>query len=110
MVDKYTLGQTGIGFSGKLEEQTNPYDPKKNSLNLTGYSELYVRFFRPDGTTFKKDAEPVDSSKLTDTEIIYRVSTSDILDKKGDWAYTVGAEYTTGIKIESTKKLLFWVI
>ena len=110
MVDKYTLGQTGIAFSGKLEEQDNPYDPEKEPLNLTGYSKLYVRFFRPNGTTFKKDAEPVDPTKLTDTEIIYRVSSSEILDEKGDWAYTVGAEFTTTVKIESTRKLLFWVV
>ena len=112
MVDVYTVGQVGIEFSGQLEEEGNPYDEKIKPLVLTNYSRVYVKFWRPDGTTFEKDAEPRDPSTLTDTDIKYDVDSETLFDEKsrGDWAYTVGAEFTNRTKIESNQRVLFWVI
>ena len=108
MVDVYIQSQVGVEFSGALINSNNPYNVKPE--DLTGYDRVYVRFFRPDGTSFSKDGSPRDTSKLTDTDILYTVSSDEILDMKGDWSYTVGVQYTDGTTLESHNRELFWVI
>ena len=108
MVDVYTVGQVGIEFAGQITDNDNAYDIRP--IDLENYSELYVRFFRPDGTNFKKTAAPRDENSLNDTEIVYENDGDSIIDQKGDWSFTVGVKYSSGSLIESPYRQLFWVV
>ena len=108
MSDVYTIGQIGVEFAGKLTNNDNPYNV--TVLDISGYTKLYVRFQRPDGTTFKMDAAPRDDTTLDNTDIVYENDSESIFDQRGDWLFTVGAEYSDGTKIESPMNELFWVV
>ena len=108
MTDVYTVGQVGIEFAGKLTDNDNEYLIKP--LDLTGYSEVFMKFFRPDGTSFVKTASIRDSSSLANTDIIFENDSTSVLDKRGDWSFTVGAKFTDGTIIESPDRELFWVV
>ena len=108
MTDVYTVGQIGIEFAGKLTDSDNMYLIKP--LDLTGYNAVYVKFYRPDGTSFVETASVRDSSSLADTDIIFENDSTSVLDKRGDWSFTVGAKFTDGTIIESPDRELFWVV
>ena len=108
-IDEYPSIQVGIEFSGQLKQKDIENYSGVKPLDLTNYDRVYVKFWKPDGTEIVYTAELRDDTKLMDTDIIYKVDTEPILDQKGDWLYTVGAEYTDGSVIESSEKELFWV-
>ena len=110
MVEEYTSNQVGIEFSGQLKQKDIEDYSGVKPLDLTNYSRVYIKFWRPDGTVIMYTAELRDDTKLMDTDILYKVDTKPILNQEGDWSYTIGAEYTDGSVIESSERELFWVI
>jgi len=108
MTDTYVLGQVGIEFAGQL---TNDDDPDNvTPVDLANNSGLYVRFFRPDGTSFEKSAQARDPGSLDNTYITFENDGESILDQKGGWSYTVGARFADGSTVESPNRDLFWVV
>ena len=110
MVEVYTSNQIGIEFAGQLKQKDIDNYSGVKALDLTYYDKIYVKFWKPDGTEIVYTAELRDDTKLMDTDILYKVDTEPILNQKGNWLYTVGAEYTDGSVIESSVRELFWVI
>ena len=104
----YALGQVGVQFRVQLLDTDNPYNPVP--IDLAMYQELKIVFTRPDGTTFAKDAEPVDDSNLDDTEIHFINDSESVLDQRGLWSYTASVKYGNSNYIKGIPKQSFWVV
>ena len=107
-MNRYTVGQRPIEFLIKIKIADNKHNPK--TLDLTGYTDLYIEFRKPDGTILTKDALPKDTANLIDTEIRFlnNQSTGSILDQTGEWSYT-GILEKNGTRIKGTDREVFWV-
>lgn len=105
----YALNSIGIDFTGKIYTN-NPFDPKPR--NLTGYDNVFVKFWKPNHVVIKKIADIVDEDNLDNTNVTYSmdsVSTS-FLDLRGTWEYVFGVEYSNGSVVESPYTEIFFVV
>ena len=108
MISKYTIGQRPVEFLVKLKIADNKYNSV--TLDLTGYTDLWIELRKPDGTILTKPALPKDTAKLTDTFLRYlnNEESGSILDQTGEWSYT-GILEKNGTRIKGTDREVFWV-
>ncbi len=108
MADTYTVGQIGIEFSGQLSD----VDDRNNvvPVNLERHARVFVRFTRPDGTKFERDAELRDTSFPQNTDVVYRSHSESVIDQVGYWEYSMGVTFQNGNHVISSEKEPFWAI
>ena len=101
---RYSVGDKRISLTGTL------VDAAGTAIDLDGYTRVYVRLFRPDGSSFTKDAVPSDAANLANGKITYLVTDATFLDVDGTWQWTVGAEWLRGTRHESPSRGVFRVM
>ena len=107
-MNQYTIGQKPVEFLTKIKIADNKHNPE--TLDLTGYTKLYIEFRKPNGKTFTKPALPKDATKLTDTFIRYlnNEESGSILDQLDEWSYT-GIFEKNGTFLRGVTREVFWV-
>ena len=108
MINKYTIGQRPIEFLIKIKIADNKHNLE--TLDLTGYTALFIKFRKPNGKTFTKPALPKDTAKLTDTFLRYlnNEESGSILDQAGEWNFT-GIVEKNGVFLPGVTKNIFYV-
>ena len=104
----YSLGQKPIRFTTTILIYDNPNNPKE--LDLTGNTDLYIEFRKPNGKKFKKEATALNTD-LTKSPITYlnNEQSGSIIDMTGGWSYT-GIMEKNGTFIKGVTSETFWVV
>ena len=107
MATKFALNANGIRYRVKLVDCLTG-----TNRDVSDVTDQFIRFYRPDGTSFDKQATKVEDPPSSGIFFINYLNTdpeASILDQVGDWEYSGVVTLSTGDIFESAERKVIWV-